>query len=85
MKGAAVSTRQCAWKRFVNSAVDDMRIGDYGLYTCRAGALPRTEQEPAAPLETGWKAEGSPRWRPGPPGSTGSGGIRVVLTREGPC
>lgn len=36
-----------------------MRIGDYGLTTCRAGALPRTEQELHALLETGWKAEGS--------------------------
>lgn len=54
-----------------------MRIGDYGLYTCRPGPCPGQSRNSAAPLETGWKAEGSPRWRPGPPGSTGSGGIRV--------
>lgn len=55
-----------------------MRVGDYGLYTCRAGALPGTEQELGRTFgNRGWTAEGSRRWRPGPPGSTGSGGIRV--------
>ena len=54
------------------------RVGDYGLYTCRAGALPGTEQELGRTFgNRGWTAEGSRRWRPGPPGSTGSGGIRV--------
>lgn len=64
--------RQCAWKRFVNSAVTHMRISDYCLYTCQAGALPGTEQELGRTFgNRGWKAEGSPRWQPGPPGSTG--------------
>lgn len=63
-----------------------MRIGDYGLYTCRAGALPRTEQELGRTFGNRLEGRREPAvaaWAPR------KHRLRwhscEVLTREGPC